>query len=113
MSETIKLENRFEKIEDIIKRMEDGSSYVIKEKDRQLHIILNGVTGVGKTSAAFVPAITSDLDQKAYNEDYTKKELVQRILTFDDIHPDKEMTDENFSLEYFWHAYWDLMTTVL
>ena len=86
----------------IIKRMEDGSSYVIKEKDRQLHIILNGVTGVGKTSAAFVPAITSDLDQKAYNEDYTKKELVQRILTFDDIHPDKEMTDENFSLEYFW-----------
>lgn len=86
----------------IIKRMEDGSLYTIKEKDRQLHIILNGVTGVGKTSAAFVPAITSDLDQKAYNEDYAKKEIVKRILSHDDLHPNPEMTDETFSVSAFW-----------
>ena len=86
----------------IIKKMEDGSHYTVKEKDRQLHIILNGVTGVGKTSAAFIPAITSDLDQKVYNEDYLKKELVKRMLSNDDVHPHKDMTDETFSIDSFW-----------
>lgn len=86
----------------IISRMENGKYYTIKEKDRQRHMILNGVTGTGKTSSVLIPEAASDLEQKAHNEDYMKKELVKRMLTFDDVHPHKGMTDENFSMDSFW-----------
>lgn len=86
----------------IIRRMEDGRYYTIKEVDRQRHMILNGVTGTGKTSSGLIPAVTSDLDQKAENEDYVKKELVKRMLTEDDIHPSKDISDEHFTIDAFW-----------
>lgn len=86
----------------IIRRLEDGRKYVIKEKDRQRHMILSGVTGTGKTSSALIPAVASDLDHKAYNEDYAKKEIMMRMLSKDDVHPKKGMTDETFSMDSFW-----------
>lgn len=86
----------------IIRRLENGQKYVIKEKDRQRHMILSGVTGTGKTSSALIPAVASDLDHKAYNEDYAKKEIMVRMLSEDDVHPKKGMTDETFSMDSFW-----------
>lgn len=86
----------------IIRRMDNGKEYLIKEVDRQRHMLLSGVTGTGKTSSALIPAVASDLDQKAYNEDYAKKEIMKRILSVGDIHPKKGMTDEDFSIDSFW-----------
>ena len=86
----------------IIRRMEDGKTYTIKESDRQRHMILNGVTGTGKTSSGLVPAVASDLDKKAHNEDYIKKELVKRMLVSSDVHPNKGLTDEEFHIDEFW-----------
>ena len=53
----------------IIRRMDDGSLYTIKEKDRQRHMLLSGITGTGKTSSALVPSDAQYLDQKVHNED--------------------------------------------
>ena len=85
----------------IIKRLEDGRSYTIKEVDRQRHMILNGVTGTGKTSSGLVPAVASDLDKKASNEDYCKKELVKRMLSEGDIYPKKGLKDADFHMDAF------------
>ena len=85
----------------IIKKMEDGKHYVIKQKDRQRHMILNGVTGTAKTSAALVPAVTSDLDQKAYNEDYVKIELAKRIKEKGDIALAEDLTGKTFRMDAF------------
>ena len=85
----------------IIKRLENGRSYTIKEVDRQRHMILNGVTGTGKTSSGLVPAVASDLDKKAFNEDYTKIELIKRIKEYEDIYPKSGLTDENFHIDGF------------
>lgn len=86
-----------------IRYMETGRRYTIKQKDRQRHILLSGVTGTGKTSSAMIPAVAEDLDHKAHNEDYCKKELLSRIITHKDIYPDKKLTDENYNIELF-HA---------
>lgn len=86
----------------IIRRMDNGKYYTIKENDRHRHVLLNGVTGTGKTSTALIPATASDLDQKAYNEDYTKKEILARILSVGDVHPIKGLKDEEFSRDAFW-----------
>lgn len=85
----------------IIKRMEDGKPYIIKQKDRQRHMILNGVTGTAKTSAALTPAATSDLEQKAYNEDYVKKQLAARIISERDIVLKEDITDKPFDMDVF------------
>lgn len=87
----------------IIRRMEDGKPYIIKQKDRQRHMLLNGVTGTGKTSSALVPAVAQDLDHKAHNEDYIKRELLGRMITVGDIHPIKNMGNDDFSVKNF-HA---------
>ena len=87
----------------IIKHMEDGRPYLIKEKDRQRHMLLSGVTGTGKTSSALVPSVAQDLDHKAHNEDYIKKQLLGRILSVGDIHPTKNMGVDDFDIKYF-HA---------
>ena len=86
----------------IIKRLKDGKSYTIKEVDRQRHMILNGVTGTGKTSSGLVPAVASDLDQKVFNEDYTKVQLIKRIKEYEDIFAKKGLTDDNFHIDEFY-----------
>lgn len=86
----------------IIRYMKSGKSYLIKQKDRQRHMLLNGVTGTGKTSSALVPAVAQDLDHKAHNEDYIKRELLGRIITVGDIHPVKNMGNEDFSVQNFY-----------
>lgn len=85
----------------IIKKMEDGSDYTIKEKDRQRHMILSGVTGTGKTSSAMLPAIASDLDRKAKNEDYTKTQILTRIISKNDIYIEQNFNDLEFNIHHF------------
>lgn len=86
----------------IVRRLDTGRLYTIKERDRQRHMLLNGVTGTGKTSSGLLPSVASDLDRKAHNEDYVKKALLSRMLTCGDVHPKKGMTDETFSMDAFW-----------
>lgn len=86
----------------IVKRMDNGQPYTIKEKDRQLHMILNGVTGTGKSSSGIIPAIASDLNQKAHNEDTVKSEILRRNFNFHDVFPKKAITDRDFCIENFY-----------
>lgn len=86
----------------IIRHLDTGRFYTIKERDRQRHMLLNGVTGTGKTSSGLLPSVASDLDRKAHNEDYAKKAILSRMLTTGDVHPKKNALDECFSMDSFW-----------
>lgn len=61
-----------------IRHMDNGSFYTIKEKDRFLHMMLDGPTGSGKTSLELVK-VASDIDRKYKNTDETKKKLMKMV----------------------------------
>jgi len=86
----------------IIRYLKTGRHYTIKQKDRQRHMLLSGVTGVGKTSSTLIPAVVQDLDQKAHNEDYVQKKLLERILSHGDIHPIKDLKGQPFDSSIFY-----------
>lgn len=86
----------------IVCYMKSGRKYVIKEKDRQRHMLLSGVTGTGKTSSALIPAVVQDLNQKAYNEDYIQRKLLERLLSHRDIHPIKDLKGQPFDVSAFY-----------
>ena len=83
----------------IITRLDTGKVYHIKEKDRMLHTLSDGVTGTGKSSSTLLPAIADDLDQKVHNEDYQKKECVKRLEAGDFV-INTPFKDEDFSIRY-------------
>lgn len=85
----------------IIRYMKDGKPYVIKEKDRQRHMLLSGVTGTGKTSSALVPSVAQDLDHKAHNEDYVKQALLSRMLTEHDVYLTRNLKETEFDFHAF------------
>lgn len=82
-----------------LRRMDTGLPYVIKMKDRQLHASIGGATGAAKTSTVLTISITNDLDQKAFNEDYCKKELEKRMDA--DIAKNRMFHDQDFKMKYF------------
>lgn len=82
-----------------LRRMDTGLPYVIKMKDRQLHASIGGATGAAKTSTVLTISIANDLDQKAFNEDYCKKELEKRMDA--DIAKNRMFHDRDFKIKYF------------
>lgn len=82
-----------------LRRMDTGLPYVIKMKDRQLHASIGGATGAAKTSTVLTISIANDLDQKAFNEDYCKKELEKRMDS--DIAKNRMFHDRDFKMKYF------------
>lgn len=63
----------------VIKEMDTGKTFNITEDARLLHTFADGTTGTGKTSSVLTPAVTDDLDQKAFNTDFQKKEVAKRL----------------------------------
>lgn len=61
-----------------IRYMQDGKRFTIREKDRSLHMLLDGVTGAGKTSLSIVK-IAGDIDRKVVCEDEQKKKMVKML----------------------------------
>lgn len=84
----------------IVRKLDDGSLYTIKEKDRSLHGLIDGTTGTGKTSAVFSGEITGDLNQKVYNIDYLKEKFYS-LAKNRDIAITKSFKDEEFSVYNF------------
>ena len=46
-----------------------GKRHTLKEQDRFIHMLINGATGVGKTSTIIMNMILSDLTKRIWNED--------------------------------------------
>lgn len=85
---------------DIVRNLKTGKKHIIKEKDRYLHALCNGVTGTGKTSSTFTCQIESDIEQISYNMEYQKK-MVQKYLDEGLIRMKKPMKDIDYSIENF------------
>lgn len=83
-----------------IKRLDDGRPVIIKEEDRFLHTDLDGTTGTGKTSGCIITSAADDLDQKKYNEEYLKKQML-KMLKKEEVRITERFGDEEFSLAYF------------
>jgi len=83
----------------VVRVMETGQPYLVKEKDRTLHMFADGTTGTAKTSSVLSPAIADDMDQKVLNEDYQKKICLEEIKKghFKITQPFK---DQDFSINY-------------
>lgn len=83
----------------VIKDMETGKEYVVKEKDRTLHTSADGTTGTAKTSSVLTPSVADDMDQKVFNEDYQKVNCLKEIEegNFRIIKP---FNDQEFSINY-------------
>lgn len=81
-------------------RMETGFKYIIREKDRFLHMLVDGVTGSGKTSSALIPMCVDDLDCKVRNEDALKKELCKAVQE-KTVRILKPFKDNEFSIQNF------------
>ena len=90
----------------VIKKMETGEVFDIPEDSRRLHTLANGTTGTGKTSSVLTPAVADDLDQKAHNTDYQKKETAKRLKSgaFEVVEP---FTDKTFSISKVRPVYTD------
>lgn len=82
-----------------LRRMDTGLPYIIKMKDRQLHASIGGATGAAKTSTILTVTIANDLDQKAFNEDYCKKELEKRMDA--GVAKNRMFQDRDFKMKYF------------
>lgn len=90
----------------VIKEMETGEVFDIPEDSRRLHTLANGTTGTGKTSSVLTPAVADDLDQKAHNTDYQKKETAKRLESgaFEIVEP---FNDKTFSISKVRPVYTD------
>ena len=82
----------------VIKEMDTGEVFTITEDSRFLHTFADGTTGTAKTSSVLTVAVADDLDQKAFNTDYQKKETVKRLNSgeFEIAEP---FDDSTFSIE--------------
>lgn len=51
----------------VVRNLNTGKRYSVKEDMRKQHMMIEGATGAGKTSMAFLPGIAEDLDQRIKN----------------------------------------------
>lgn len=84
----------------IVRNLKTGERYTIKEKDRSLHSVANGVTGTGKTSSCFTCAIADDLKQIVYNLNYQKR-TIAKWLKKGKVKMKYPMSDISFNIDNF------------
>lgn len=84
----------------VVNDLETGKECTIKEKDRSLHALGNGVTGTGKTSLLFTVSIAHDIDRMVSNLKYQKIE-VKRYIKSGLVQMKSPMTDEEFDIDNF------------
>lgn len=82
-----------------IRYMKDGKLFTIREKDRYLHMLLDGVTGAGKTSLSIVK-ICNDIDKKVVCEDAQKKFMV-KLLRDGKVYMTKPFKNSAYNPVYF------------
>lgn len=84
----------------IVKNLETGRTHTIHEKDRFTHAVGNGVTGTGKTSSTFIPAIESDLEQIVHNKECQKKKCM-KMLQQGKLRLKYPISDIDFNIDVF------------
>ena len=84
----------------IVKDLKNAKPYVIKEKDRFLHALDDGVTGSGKTSSTFTPAIFNDFNQRLYNLEHQKMGA-EKLLAEGRARMIQPMADIDFDIDNF------------
>ncbi|MBQ7556655.1 MAG: TraM recognition domain-containing protein [Lachnospiraceae bacterium] len=83
----------------VVKDIETGQYHPIQEDDRFLHGFADGTTGTAKTSSVLTVAVCNDLDQRAHNIDFQKRECAEALRDgiFEVVRP---FEDEDFSIDY-------------
>lgn len=81
-----------------VRRLFDGSNYVVREMDRFLHTLINGASGTGKTSSTLIVRISDDLDKRCLNEDMQKKKAL-KLLKKNKAYMKESFDDEHFSID--------------
>ncbi len=84
----------------IIRYLSNGKQAIVREADRFLHWLINGVTGAAKTSSMLIPMINGDLKVRCHNED-KQKEKAWELLKKGKVKMNRPVTDRNFSLDAF------------
>lgn len=84
----------------IVKDLSSGKQFTIKEKDRFLHALDDGVTGAGKTSSTFTPALEEDFEQRLHNLEHQKMG-VEKLLAQGRVRMKEPMLDVNFDIDNF------------
>lgn len=85
---------------DIVRDLKTGESRKIKEKDRFLHGVANGVTGGGKTSLVFTNTINDDMEKIVFNKEAQKKEI-KKLLDNKSVRLTKCLEDRDFFIGDF------------
>lgn len=88
-----------------VRRLDNGDTYRIKQQDRSLHMLVDGTTGTGKTSSVLSVSIADDMDQKVYNQTYTKKKL-EEALKEGHVKLKDCMSDLEFNVNHFEAVDW-------
>ena len=83
----------------IIRDLETGKEYTIKEKDRRLHFEGVGATGGGKTATMLTVSYEGDLRRKVHNVDYQKK-MVVKWLKEGKVELARNFDDIDFNIDY-------------
>lgn len=83
----------------ILRNLVSGKKYTIYEDDRRLHFKGVGSTGSGKSATLLTVGFEGDLQQKAKNIDYQKKQVV-KMLEKGEAVLNRYFDDIDFDLEY-------------
>lgn len=83
----------------VVRNLNTGKRYSVKEDMRKQHMMIEGATGAGKTSMAFLPGIAEDLDQRIKNLNAQKRAVVSQLEN-KNIVLIKSIKDEEFNAKW-------------
>ena len=84
----------------VTRSMTTGKIYSVKEDMRKQHMMIEGATGAGKTSMAFLPGIANDFDRRVMNEN-ALKQLTYSMLKNGKLEIVKDINDVEFNIKWF------------
>ena len=64
----------------VVKNLKTGQDIVVKENDRFTHVVVNGVSGTGKTSSTLIVSIYNDLVKKVANRNKRQRALAKMVI---------------------------------